>query len=36
MVLQRLEESYEHAEPVDFTAAQLTIEHVMPQPPGGE
>ncbi|MEU6019745.1 DUF1524 domain-containing protein [Streptomyces sp. NPDC047515] len=36
MVLQRLEESYEHPEPVDFTAAQLTIEHVMPQSPGDE
>ncbi|MFE5907867.1 DUF262 domain-containing protein [Streptomyces wedmorensis] len=36
MVLQRLEESYEHPEPVDFAAAQLTIEHVMPQSPGDE
>ncbi|MGV9558841.1 GmrSD restriction endonuclease domain-containing protein [Streptomyces sp. NPDC003522] len=36
LVLQRLEESYEHPEPVDFTAAQLTIEHVMPQSPGDE
>ncbi|MFF4867351.1 DUF262 domain-containing protein [Streptomyces sp. NPDC001231] len=36
MVLQRLEESYEHPEPVDFAAAQLTIEHVMPQSPGNE
>ncbi|MEU6010118.1 DUF262 domain-containing protein [Streptomyces sp. NPDC047453] len=36
MVLQRLEESYEHPEPVDFAAAQLTIEHVMPQSPGSE
>ncbi|MEV7402672.1 DUF262 domain-containing protein [Streptomyces sp. NPDC091267] len=36
MVLQRLEESYEHPEPVDFGAAQLTIEHVMPQSPGDE
>ncbi|WP_411147505.1 DUF262 domain-containing protein [Streptomyces sp. A30] len=35
-VLQRLEESYEHPEPVDFAAAQLTIEHVMPQSPGEE
>ncbi|AQT71438.1 DUF262 domain-containing protein [Streptomyces sp. fd1-xmd] len=34
MVLQRLEESYEHPEPVDFATAQLTIEHVMPQSPG--
>jgi alkylated DNA nucleotide flippase Atl1 len=36
MVLQRLEESYEHPEPVDFAAAQLTVEHVMPQSPGDE
>ncbi|WP_406401441.1 DUF262 domain-containing protein [Streptomyces uncialis] len=36
MVLQRLEESYEHPEPVDFAAAQLTIEHIMPQSPGDE
>ncbi|MEU6381344.1 DUF262 domain-containing protein [Streptomyces sp. NPDC046909] len=36
MVLQRLEESYEHPEPVDFAAARLTIEHVMPQSPGDE
>lgn len=36
MVLQRLEESYEHPEPVDFATAQLTIEHVMPQSPGDE
>ncbi|MFD7979380.1 DUF262 domain-containing protein [Streptomyces sp. NPDC059071] len=36
MVLQRLEESYGHPEPLDFAAAQLTIEHVMPQSPGDE
>ncbi|MGX1311034.1 alkylated DNA nucleotide flippase Atl1 [Streptomyces calvus] len=36
MVLQRLEESYQHPEPVDFATAQLTIEHVMPQSPGDE
>ena len=36
MILQRLEESYEHPEPVDFAKAQLTIEHVMPQSPGEE
>ncbi|WP_253915789.1 DUF262 domain-containing protein [Streptomyces sp. NRRL S-31] len=36
LVLQRLEESYGHPEPVDFAAAQLTIEHVMPQSPGEE
>jgi alkylated DNA nucleotide flippase Atl1 len=34
LVLQRLEESYGHPEPVDFAAAQLTVEHVMPQSPG--
>ncbi|WP_055604123.1 GmrSD restriction endonuclease domain-containing protein [Streptomyces aureus] len=36
MVLQRLEESYEHPEPLDFAAAQLTIEHVLPQSAGDE
>ncbi len=36
LVLQRLEESYDHPEPVDFASAQLTIEHVMPQSPGDE
>ncbi|WP_329455190.1 GmrSD restriction endonuclease domain-containing protein [Streptomyces sp. NBC_01497] len=36
LILQRLEESYEHPEPVDFGTAQLTIEHVMPQSPGDE
>ncbi|MFD6150078.1 DUF262 domain-containing protein [Streptomyces sp. NPDC060243] len=36
LVLQRLEESYEHPEPVDFASAHLTIEHVMPQTPGEE
>ncbi|MGW1074934.1 GmrSD restriction endonuclease domain-containing protein [Streptomyces sp. NPDC002537] len=36
LVLQRLEESYEHPEPVNFGSAQLTIEHVMPQSPGEE
>ncbi|MDI9829863.1 DUF262 domain-containing protein [Streptomyces sp. KAU_LT] len=35
-VLQRLEESYGHPEPVDFATAQLTIEHVMPQSPGDD
>ncbi|NJQ17050.1 GmrSD restriction endonuclease domain-containing protein [Streptomyces bohaiensis] len=34
IVLQRLEESHEHPEPVDFASAELTIEHVMPQSPG--
>lgn len=36
LVLRRLEESYGHREPVDFAAAQLTIEHVLPQTPGDE
>ncbi|MGW4535415.1 GmrSD restriction endonuclease domain-containing protein [Nocardia sp. NPDC004340] len=36
LVLQRLEESYEHPEPVDFANAKLTIEHVLPQQPGPE
>lgn len=36
LVLQRLEESYEHLEPVDFAAARLTVEHVLPQSPGDE
>ncbi|UGY90760.1 GmrSD restriction endonuclease domain-containing protein [Streptomyces gobiensis] len=35
-VLRRLEESFEHPEPVDFSRAELTIEHVMPQSPGEE
>ncbi|GAA4300109.1 alkylated DNA nucleotide flippase Atl1 [Actinomadura luteofluorescens] len=30
-VLKRLEQSYQAREPVDFAAADLTIEHVMPQ-----
>ncbi|XRQ13882.1 GmrSD restriction endonuclease domain-containing protein [Actinomadura welshii] len=30
-VLKRLEQSHEPSEPVDFAAAKLTIEHVMPQ-----
>ncbi|MCX5203125.1 DUF262 domain-containing protein [Streptomyces sp. NBC_00237] len=36
LVLQRLEESYDHPEPVDFAAAKLTIEHVLPQSAGDE
>lgn len=36
LVLQRLEESFEHPEPVAFDEARLTIEHVMPQSPGDE
>jgi alkylated DNA nucleotide flippase Atl1 len=32
-VLQRLEESYGAAEPVDFRRARVTVEHVLPQRP---
>ena len=35
-VLRRLEESYGAAEPVDFSHAHLTIEHVLPQSPTPE
>lgn len=35
-VLRRLEESYGAPEPVDFSAARLTIEHVLPQTPTDE
>lgn len=31
LVFKRLEESYGHAEPVDWSASKLTIEHIMPQ-----
>ncbi len=31
LVFQRLEESYGHAEPIDWSAATLSIEHIMPQ-----
>lgn len=31
IILERLEESYGHPEPVDLEAADLTIEHVLPQ-----
>jgi alkylated DNA nucleotide flippase Atl1 len=31
LVFERLEASYEHAEPVDWALAKLSIEHVMPQ-----
>ena len=31
LVFQRLEENYEHAEPVDWSASKLSIEHIMPQ-----
>jgi alkylated DNA nucleotide flippase Atl1 len=31
LVFRRLEESYEHGEPVDWAEASLSIEHVMPQ-----
>jgi alkylated DNA nucleotide flippase Atl1 len=33
MVLQRLEESLGHPEPIDFANANLTVEHVLPQSP---
>ncbi|MCQ8831714.1 GmrSD restriction endonuclease domain-containing protein [Streptomyces malaysiensis] len=32
-VLRRLEESYSASEPVDYTKARLTVEHVLPQTP---
>jgi alkylated DNA nucleotide flippase Atl1 len=32
-VLRRLEESYGSSEPVDYAAADLTVEHVLPQSP---
>ncbi|WP_156725258.1 DUF262 domain-containing protein [Streptomyces apocyni] len=35
-VLRRLEEAHGHPEPVDFTKAALTMEHVMPQTAGAE
>lgn len=31
LIFRRLEESYEHAEPIDWAQATLSIEHVMPQ-----
>jgi len=31
LIFQRLEESYEHAEPVDWQAADLSVEHILPQ-----
>ncbi len=31
LILERLEESYEHPEPVDLANADLTIEHILPQ-----
>jgi uncharacterized protein with ParB-like and HNH nuclease domain/alkylated DNA nucleotide flippase Atl1 len=31
LVFRRLEESYQHAEPIDWEKTPLTIEHVMPQ-----
>jgi alkylated DNA nucleotide flippase Atl1 len=31
LIFQRLEESYGHAEPIDWEAAALSIEHIMPQ-----
>ena len=35
-VLRRIEESYQAPEPVDFSTAKLTIEHVLPQTPTEE
>ncbi len=31
MIFRRLEESYEHAEPINWSASRLTIEHILPQ-----
>jgi alkylated DNA nucleotide flippase Atl1 len=31
LILERIEESYGHLEPVNLASAQLTIEHIMPQ-----
>jgi hypothetical protein len=31
LILERIEESYQHPEPVDFEQADLTIEHILPQ-----
>jgi alkylated DNA nucleotide flippase Atl1 len=31
LILERLEQSYEHPEPVDLANAELTIEHILPQ-----
>jgi len=31
LIFQRLEESYNHAEPLNWAAAKLSIEHIMPQ-----
>lgn len=31
LILERLEQSYEHPEPVDLANANLTIEHILPQ-----
>ncbi len=31
LILERLEQSFEHPEPVDLTNKQLTVEHIMPQ-----
>lgn len=31
LIFKRFEESYEHAEPIDWSASKLTIEHIMPQ-----
>lgn len=32
-ILRRLEESYESSEPVDFSKASLSVEHILPQKP---
>ena len=31
LIFKRFEESYKHAEPIDWSASKLTIEHIMPQ-----
>jgi len=36
LVLERLEQSFEHPEPVNFAQANLTIEHILPQTLSGE
>ena len=36
LIFRRLEESYEHAEPIDWEVTTLSIEHVMPQTLNGE
>lgn len=36
LILERLEESFEHPEPVNLETAKLTIEHILPQTLSGE